>query len=67
MLYSRFTIVLALDEASALRTLAKKERREPRAQAELIIRDELERLGLLTSEAQKSEITGVADERADHR
>lgn len=67
MLYSRITIVLDLDETSALRALAKKERREPRAQAELIIRDELERRGLLPVAEQKQELAGVAHERTDQR
>lgn len=48
MLYSRITLVLDTEENVALKTLAKKERREPRAQAELIIRSELERQGLLS-------------------
>ena len=67
MLYSRITIVLDLDETSALKALARKERREPRAQAELIIRDELERRGLLPVENQKTELAGVADDRTDQR
>ena len=44
---TRITISLQDPEKTALRALAQKEFREPRAQAALIIRKELERLGLL--------------------
>jgi hypothetical protein len=44
---TRLTVTLADQEKIALRTLAEKEFRDPRAQAALIIRQELERLGLL--------------------
>lgn len=67
MLYSRITIVLDLDETSALKALARKERREPRAQAELIIRDELERRGLLPVAESNQDLAGVAHDRTDQR
>lgn len=54
MAWSRLTIVLEPDENSALRTLAKNEFREPRAQAALIIRSELERRGLLEKDDPKN-------------
>jgi hypothetical protein len=44
---ARITISLDEYEKKALITLAAKEFREPRAQAALIVRHELERLGLL--------------------
>jgi hypothetical protein len=44
---TRITICLTDTERKALRTLAEKEFREPRAQAALIIHHELERCGLL--------------------
>lgn len=48
----RITINLSEKEKAALRVLAEKESREPRAQAALIIRQELERLGFLIVETQ---------------
>jgi hypothetical protein len=47
---ARITICLTDLEKTALRTLAEKEFREPRAQAALIIRQELERRGLISKE-----------------
>ena len=44
---ARITITLRQSERDALLTLAEREFREPRAQAALLIRAELERLGLL--------------------
>ena len=44
---TRLTVTLRADERDALRTLAAVEFREPRQQAALIIRQELERRGLL--------------------
>ena len=44
---TRLTVTLRTDERDALRTLAEWEFREPRAQAALIIREELQRRGLL--------------------
>lgn len=46
---AKVMIKLAKDESDALLSLAKQERRDPRAQAAVIIRRELERLGLLTT------------------
>jgi hypothetical protein len=46
---TRITISLKDPEKTALRALAEKEFRDPRAQAALIIRQELERRGLLTA------------------
>lgn len=43
----RMTIMLQQDERKALIALALDERRDPRQQAALIIRRELENLGLL--------------------
>ena len=43
----RMTIELRPDEKEALSQLALFERRDPRAQAALLVRAELERLGLL--------------------
>lgn len=43
----RITIVLKDDEKQALCTLAESEFRDPRAQAALIIRREIERQGLI--------------------
>jgi hypothetical protein len=44
---TRIMITLRSDESEALGVLAEKERRDPRAQAALLIRRELERVGLL--------------------
>lgn len=43
----RITITLQPDEREALQLLAEQERRDPRAQAALLIRKGLEHLGLL--------------------
>lgn len=47
---TQITVTLSLDEKEALRTLAKQEYRDTRAQAALIIRQALEQSGLLTSQ-----------------
>ena len=44
----RLMIDLRPDEEEALLRLARRERRHPRAQAAIAVREELERLGLLT-------------------
>lgn len=44
---ARISIDLQASERRALAALAKRERREMRAQAAVIVRQELERLGLL--------------------
>lgn len=46
---SWIAITLQDDEKSALRKLAECEKRDPRAQAALLIRLQLEKLGLLQS------------------
>ncbi len=46
---SRITITLSDEEKTALRTLSEKEFRDPRMQAALIIRRELEKQGLVES------------------
>ena len=56
---SRITLTLNPLEKKALIVLAEKEFRDPRAQAALIIRQELERRGLLVSE-QNLESAGKA-------
>lgn len=50
---ARVTITLEQDERSALVALANQERRDPRQQAALILRRELERLGLLSGVEQQ--------------
>lgn len=47
---AQVVVNLKASERDALRKLARVEFRDPRAQAALIIRAELERLGLLTRE-----------------
>ena len=44
---TRITVTLTTQERDALRALAEKELRDTRAQAALIIREELQRRGLL--------------------
>ena len=44
---ARIMVTLGSDETEALRALAEEERRDPRAQAALLIRRGLERVGLL--------------------
>jgi hypothetical protein len=60
---ARVVIYLREQEVSALQRLAQLEYRAPKAQAALIIRKELERLGLVSTEsngecAQKSLLVG---------
>ncbi len=47
MIQTRLTVTLLREERSALAQLAERERREPRAQAAVLIRQALEKLGLL--------------------
>jgi hypothetical protein len=49
---TRVILTLTISEKSALLTLAERELRDPRAQAALIIRRELERLGLLAADLE---------------
>jgi hypothetical protein len=65
----RVTIQLEIQERDALVTLAQIERRDPRDQAALIIRDELVRRGLLTTDSTSTQparihITEFEHERA---
>jgi hypothetical protein len=46
---ARITVSLKATEREALRVLAEREFRDPRAQAAIIIRRELERAGLLAA------------------
>lgn len=48
----RITITLQPDERAALIVLAKREKRDPREQAAVILRHEIERCGLLASQGQ---------------
>lgn len=52
---SRITITLSDEEKTALRALSEKEFRDPRMQAVLIIRRELERQGLVESASSINE------------
>lgn len=56
---TRITVPLLLTEKAALMKLAERERRAPRAQAAMLIRRELERLGLI----QTQQGQGVRDEQ----
>lgn len=52
---TRIMVTLRQDEREALRVLAERERRDPRDQAALLIRGELERRGLLLPDRQHNE------------
>ena len=52
---AQITIFLKTTEKAALRLLAEQEFRDPRAQAALIIRQELERRGLLSAQNDHQE------------
>ena len=52
---ARIIVHLGEQEREALRTLAKREMRDPRAQAALIIHQELERQGALPARADLSQ------------
>lgn len=47
---ARITVSLLRAEKAALMQLAERERRDPRAQAAMLIRRELERLGLIQTQ-----------------
>lgn len=47
MIQTRITVTLQREERSALARLAEQERRDPRAQAAMLVREALERLGFL--------------------
>ena len=57
---TRITVTLTDEEREALRVLAFKERRDSRAQAALIIREVLEKRGLLPADPQPA---GLAHDR----
>ncbi len=69
-MYKRLTITLLEAEKNALRILAEREYRDTHAQAALIIRAELERLGLITLRAPSSQETQLVPtgqgEHLDH-
>ena len=54
----KIIVYLAEQERNALQQLAQREMRVPRAQAALIIRQELRRLGMLPAQATVSEEKG---------
>ncbi len=56
---SRIPILLDEETAAGLVALARQEYRDPRAQAALIIRQELERRGLLQSDQASIFTTGL--------
>jgi len=58
---SRVTITLQEAEKSALLALSEREKRDPRRQAALIIRQALEKGGWLQPEADAQPIKGVND------
>ena len=51
---TKLIIYLKEYESTALKTLAEQEYRVPKAQASLIIRKELERLGMIEREQEKT-------------
>jgi len=59
---TRITVTLCQDERKALITLANRERRDPRQQAALCIRRELERCGLLPASDQQPQAEEVGNE-----
>jgi hypothetical protein len=56
---TRINVTLELNEREALFLLAEREKRDPRAQAALIIRRELERVGLLPTDPTPAELPAV--------
>ena len=56
----RFSTPLTVSERAALFKLARHERRDPRDQAALIVRRELERLGLIEPEMKHADETQAA-------
>ena len=53
---TQFSVRLFREEREALVALAQEERRDPRDQAALIIRQELERRGMLPQQGQGQEV-----------
>ena len=58
MSFVRVNVPLLPAESGALRELAEEERRRPEAQAAWLIRQELERRGLLPQEPQQAQQAG---------
>lgn len=63
----RIQIALDLPVFRALRLLADEEYRDPRAQVSIIVRQELERRGLLPAADSKPEIATVEHDQSDQR
>ena len=59
---ARIVIYLPNQERNALCQLAQREYRVPHAQAALIIRKELERLGMLSTDFQSKELAKKSEE-----
>lgn len=59
---ARVVIYLPNQERNALYQLAQREYRVPHAQAALIIRKELERLGMLSTDPQPKKLAGKPEE-----
>jgi len=57
--YGRITVTLTADEREALRTLAFRERRDTRQQAALLIRQQLEKEGLLLAVERPAQAEGA--------
>ena len=55
---ARMMITLQENEREALRTMAQREMRDPRQQAAMIIRRELERAGLLPADPRPGPVKG---------
>lgn len=62
----RITVDLDGNEGAALVKLAQRERRHPRAQAAIVIRYELERLGLLKEADSRPDLRPQPREEARH-
>ena len=63
---NRVTVALQPNEKDALLRFAQEERRNPRAQAAIIIRRELERLGYLHSQPQQPQVR-ILEAAYEHR
>lgn len=63
----RLTVELQADEMSALSVLAQRERRDPRSQAAMAIRAELQRRGLLTDVASPAPWRGAPVTEGCHK
>ena len=63
---NRLMVPLLQDERQALLALADRERRDPRQQAAILIRQELERLGLVPS-PQPLDVASANDGQAKGR